>query len=58
MLGDVLRGDHKELWFRREEAIDRTLIFSSMYILSRVFKDFFMISRSEPIINTMQTRFS
>ena len=40
----------------------RTLIFlwkiSSMYVLSRVVKDFFMISSFEPIINTMQTRFS
>ena len=31
---------------------------SSMYILSRAVKDFFMMSSSEPIINTMQTRFS
>ena len=40
----------------------RTLIFlwkiSSMYVLSRVVKDFFMISSFEPIINTIQTRFS
>ena len=40
----------------------RTLIFlwtiSLMYVLSRVVRDFFMISSSEPIINTMQTRFS
>ena len=30
----------------------------SMYTLSRVVKDFFMISSSEPIISTMQIRFS
>ena len=30
---------------------------SSMYVISRVVKDLFMISSSMPIMNTMQTRF-
>ena len=60
MIGPALVIMKKSLTTRESRYIELIFLLkiNKMYVLSRVVRDFFMISSSDPMINTMHTRFS